>query len=72
MATTKKPGTTRQWLISKIDEFIALNPHYDDESFGWKAVKDASLVGRLRSGKDITTRKLDDIIAFLGGNHKPE
>lgn len=64
----KKPVSTVEWLIEQIDVFLTNNAPMSEESFGWHAIKDTSLVGRLRSGGDVTTRKLDRIIAYL---HNP-
>lgn len=65
-AKEKKFATTREWLIYRIDEFLENNPHITAECFGWRAIQDTKLVGRLRAGSDVTTRKLDRIIAYMG------
>lgn len=66
MATKeKKPASTIEWLRTRVEEFLVKNPHITDECFGWRAVKDTKLVGRLRGGRDVTTRKLDRIIAYM-------
>ncbi len=61
-----KPTTTREAILERIEQFLVKNPSISPEGFGWAAIKDASLVERLRSGKDITTRKLDDILKYMG------
>jgi hypothetical protein len=63
--TEPKFRTTREWLIYQIDLWLAAHPGKSEETFGWLAINDTRLVGRLRDGGDITTRKLDAIIRFL-------
>lgn len=65
---SNQPKTTREMLILNIDLWLAKHPDIDAESFGWKAVADSSAVGRLKAGGDITTRKLDTILAFMHKN----
>ena len=70
--TKEKPTYgTRDRLMALIEEYLIINPHMSAEGFGWATIKDASLVARLREGKDITTRKLDDILFFIG-QHQPQ
>lgn len=73
MAKTKetKPKSTREWLLLQVEAFLKNNPHIDPESFGWRSVKDSSLVDRLRAGKDVTTRKLDMLIAYMANPNQP-
>jgi len=66
MATTKHIyPTTLDWLKAKIDEFLVTKPEMTERSFGWLTIKEAGLVDRLHAGGDITTKKLDRIIAFM-------
>ena len=59
-------GPTVAWLLTQIDAFLDLNDMPGDGClFGWYAMRDSSLVSRLREGKDVTTSKLDDILAFM-------
>ncbi len=73
MAKTKekKPSSTREWLLQQVEAHLARNPGLDPESFGWRSVKDSSLVDRLRAGKDVTTRKLDALIAYMANPNQP-
>jgi hypothetical protein len=65
----KKHGSTREWLTARVSDFLKKNPKITPEQFGWLAIRDASLVGRLKKGGDVTTRKLDDIIRFMSKPH---
>ena len=65
MTKTVKFKTTRDWLIAQIEGFLKNNPTYTEQSFGWAALRDTSILKRLKNGGDITTRKLDAIIAFM-------
>lgn len=60
--------TTIDWLIAKIDEFLVLHPDMSERTFGWRTIKEGGLVDRLHAGGDITTAKLDRIIAFMIAN----
>lgn len=60
-----KPKSTREWLLLQVEAYLVKNPAVDAESFGWRSVRDSSLVSRLREGKDVTTRKLDALIAYM-------
>lgn len=62
------PQTTKACLLIAIDEYLGARPEITEESFGWFAVQDSTLISRLRSGKDVTTRKLDKILAFIHHN----
>lgn len=65
---TKKvtaPKTTISWLLYTVNSFLSMHPDMSPETFGWQAIKDTSLVERLRSGGDVTTRKLDAIISYI-------
>ncbi len=57
--------TTKSWLLSEVNNFLEAHPEIEANSFGWKSIKDVSLVTRLRDGGDVTTEKLDKIIAFI-------
>lgn len=70
--TQKKPESTREYLLMRIEDFLTKNPNVDAEAFGWAAIKDCSLVERLRAGGDVTTRKLDAIIRFMSNLNKKE
>lgn len=59
------PLTTQTCLLAAVNEYLELHPEMTAESFGWYAVQDSSIVARLRKGGDVTTRKLDKILAFI-------
>ncbi len=61
--TTQK--TTRSCLLEEVEKFLSDFPEVAPESFGWYAVKDSTLVERLRKGGDVTTKKLDMILLFI-------
>lgn len=63
----KRPNftSTREAVLWDIERFLEANPHISAESFGWFSVRQVGVVKRLRAGKDITTRNLDGIIAYL-------
>jgi len=54
-----------KWLIMAIDTFQSYNTGLSDETLGWKSIGDSSVVGRLRSGGDVTTKKYEDLRDFL-------
>jgi hypothetical protein len=59
-------GPTAQWLLEIIEEFLTLNELDNDGClFGWVLSKDRTLVQRLRDGGDVTTSKMDEILAFV-------
>lgn len=59
-------GPTAVWLLSEIEMFLTLNNLDNDGClFGWHLSKDRSLVQRLRDGGDVTTSKMDEILAFM-------
>jgi hypothetical protein len=61
-------GPTAIWLLEQIEEFLTINELDNDGClFGWHLSKDRSLVERLRDGGDVTTSKMDEILAFLQG-----
>lgn len=60
----KNPMSSREWLLRRI-ELHMVKGGMSPEAFGWASVKDATLVPRLRAGKDVTTRKMDAIIAYM-------
>lgn len=70
--------TMIDWLLGNIERFLDANPGISDEGFGWFACKDSSVLGRLRLGGDIRTKKVERILAFLKfpvdheGNPAPE
>lgn len=68
MPSTNTAQTTKTCLLTAIDEYLEAHPDMTAEGFGWYAVQDSSLVERLRKGKDVTTRKLDKILAFIHHN----
>lgn len=53
-----------------IEAYLAANPKVTPEGFGWAAIRDSYLVTRLREGGDITTKKLDAVIAYLSQFNK--
>lgn len=57
--------STKSWLLATINDFLEECPEMSPETFGWKSVKDTTLVERLRNGGDVRTLKLDMIIAFI-------
>lgn len=64
--TERIQGPTAQWLLGLIDEFLTINDMENDGcAFGWYVSQDRSLVTRLRDGGDVTTTKMDDILAFM-------
>lgn len=66
----KKYATTQEWLLDQIEQHLARNTHLTPESLGWRAIRDSSLVDRLRAGGDVTTRKMDKIIAYIANPNK--
>lgn len=60
--------STIEWLKAKIDEFLVLHPDMSERTFGWRTLKESGLVDRLHAGGDITTAKMDSIIAFMQSN----
>lgn len=59
-------GPTAQWLLEVIEEFLTVNELDNDGClFGWVLSKDRTLVQRLRDGGDVTTSKMDEILAFV-------
>ena len=51
-------------LIRLIDAFIALHG-MTDTAFGLAAVNDGKIVPRIRSGKNITLRTVQRLVAFM-------
>lgn len=72
MTQTQPPKTSKSLLIEAIDQFLARNPEMDATSFGWKTIKDNSLVARLKAGGDVTTAKMDAILRYIVINTKKE
>lgn len=69
----RRQGATILWLLDLIEEFLTLNEMDNDgNSFGWLSSKDRTMVQRLRDGGDITTTRMDDVLAFIKcpGNHR--
>lgn len=59
-------GPTAKWLLEVIEEFLTVNSLDNDGcSFGWMMSKDRTIVQRLRDGGDVTTSKMDEILAFI-------
>lgn len=74
----KEQGSTAQWLLGVIDQFLDHNDMAPDGcTFGWYVAQDRMLVQRLRDGGDVTLTRMDDILAFMQdpvtkrGNLKP-
>jgi hypothetical protein len=72
--------TTRSVLLEKIEAFLCATSDYGqalpnkrewlERNFGWKVIGDVKLIDRLRTGGDITTRKLDKILKHIITNMK--
>lgn len=62
----KKPKSTVEWLLQQIDDYRAKNPSMSEATFGWNAIGSTGLVPRLRAGGDVTTRKFDAIVRYMG------
>ena len=62
----KAPGSTLEWLRGRVEAYLAQNPHITLACFGRASVGDTGLVERLRNGGDVTTRKLDALIKYMG------
>ena len=59
-------GPTCVWLLDQIERFFTINKLDNDGClFGWHLCRDRSLVERLRDGGDVTTSKMDEILAFM-------
>lgn len=57
-------------ILKKIDDYLAvrsLSPY----RFGLLAARNGRLVERLRNGKTITLKTLDQVERYLAENHKP-
>lgn len=58
-----------QWtidrLLADLEAFLKANPHISEEQVGWFSIRQPNLLKRLRGGGDITTRKLDLVLAWL-------
>jgi hypothetical protein len=63
--TGQKYSSSAQWLLHQVESYLAENPDVTAEGFGWRAIKDPRLVSRLRTGGDITTGKMDQVIRYL-------
>lgn len=62
----KRRKTIAEWLLEHIEEFLSINDMDNDgNSFGWYVMNDRNLVTRLRDGKDISLRIMEDILAFM-------
>ncbi len=70
----KKFNSTIEWLLDKIESYLKKNAAtgLTDASFGWASIKDTGLVDRLRSGGDVTTRKLDALIRYMSNSNSKE
>lgn len=65
-AKKDEQGKTALWLMALIEDFLTINGMENDgNSFGWLALKDRTLVERMRGGGDLSTTKMDKVIAFL-------
>lgn len=54
------------WLLEHIEEFLTINDMPNDGClFGWYIMQDRNLVTRLRDGKDISVRIMEDVLAFM-------
>ena len=61
-----RQGPSVTELRRLIEEFLTINDMDNDGIyFGWLVAGDRNLVQRLRDGGDLTTTKMDDIIAFM-------
>lgn len=66
VSDNRTQGPTAQWLLAQIERFLTINRMENDGNlFGWYVSQDRSLVTRLRDGGDVTTTRMDDILAFL-------
>lgn len=63
------PKTTQAYLLITVNKYLEEHPDITAESFGWLSIGESSLVKRLRQGKDVTTKTLDLILAFIHYNH---
>lgn len=59
-------GPTALQLLVDIEDFISVNDMDNDGNyFGWLAIKDRTVVQRLRDGGDVSTTKMDAIYDFM-------
>ena len=59
-------GPTAKRLLVDIENFMDLNDMDNDGNyFGWLAIKDRTMVQRLRDGGDVSTSKMDEIYSFI-------
>ena len=65
MTQTEKHDSSRDMLLAMIEEFLAERPFKTHQSFGWAATRDSGLVQRLREGKDVTTRVMDNVLSYI-------
>lgn len=69
----QKFTSTLEWLLAQIEAYLKKNPHLTPAGFGWVAIRDTSVVERLRQGKDVTTRKFDALVRYMSNpNQKKE
>lgn len=57
--------STREMLLDALNKALEANPSLTKAGLGHQAIGDTNLFRRLENGGDITTRKLDAIMAFL-------
>jgi hypothetical protein len=65
----QKYRTSRELLLSMIERYLEAHPEKSHQSFGWAATRDSGLVERLRQGKDVTTRVMDNVLHYLEKNN---
>lgn len=59
-------GETAKQLLVDIEDFMTINDMDNDGNyFGWLAIKDRTMVQRLRDGGDVSTTKMDEIYTFM-------
>lgn len=64
--TEQRENTTAEWLLGQIEAFLDLNDmDANGCNLGWYVMRDRSLVTRLRDGGDLTTRKMELVLAFI-------
>lgn len=57
--------TIASTLLTQIDRFLDRHPEMTATSLGVLAVKDGTIVGRLRRGQTITVRNADRLCAYM-------
>jgi hypothetical protein len=69
---TRKPKTTREYLLWRVEEYLVKNPQVSPPGFGHSSIGDTSVVKRLREGGDVTTTKFDRMIRYMGNPNEKE